>query len=183
MKKIDFDFPSETQKEVSPYMETLTKETTTFSRAMKRNLSEDEALQMMMMVFASYSNQWTEAFSETTIRSEAGKARQASLTVVCARLTLTLERADSFEMRNSLNRSSIKSTALATPASVSSTLQTTNQSPSGMQMHQCALRRTLHEQRTGQVAVHHPMHRKKRRRSGKRSDRSAKRLSDLLVQY
>lgn len=73
MKKIDFDAAAEQQ--VSPHMETLTKETNTFHRTLSRHLPEPSVRSIITPVFTSYKEQWGKAFRETLVRTGAGKAR------------------------------------------------------------------------------------------------------------
>ncbi|KAK7555276.1 Vps54-like protein-domain-containing protein [Phyllosticta citricarpa] len=73
MRKIDFDAAAEQQ--VSPYMETLTKETNTFHRTLSRHLPEPTVQSIISPVFSSYREQWGTAFRETSVQTAAGKAR------------------------------------------------------------------------------------------------------------
>ncbi|KKY24854.1 putative garp complex component [Diplodia seriata] len=73
MKKIDFDAVADQQ--VSPHMETLTKETNTFHRTLSRHLPEPCVQSIITPVFAGYREQWGKAFREALVRTGAGKAR------------------------------------------------------------------------------------------------------------
>jgi vacuolar protein sorting-associated protein 54 len=73
MKKIQWDkAPS---KVVSPYMETLTKETTTLHKVLSRHLPEPTVLMIMDPVFRSYREQWGKAFEDAVVETEEGKQR------------------------------------------------------------------------------------------------------------
>lgn len=74
MKKIDWDAQRDTSA-VSPYMETLTKETGTLHRVLAKHLPESTVMMIMNPVFNSYREQWTKAFQEVTVRTEAGRQR------------------------------------------------------------------------------------------------------------
>jgi len=73
MKAIVWDEPSDRQ--VSAYMETLTKETATLHRVLGRHLPEGTVLGIMQPVFASYREQLGAAFREARVETEAGKER------------------------------------------------------------------------------------------------------------
>lgn len=73
LKKIDWD--DDTSREVSPNMETLTKETTTLHRVVGKYLSEMSVRMIMVPVFASYREQVGKAFSDALIKTPMGKAR------------------------------------------------------------------------------------------------------------
>ncbi|KAK7545029.1 Vps54-like protein-domain-containing protein [Phyllosticta citribraziliensis] len=73
MRKINFDEAAEEQ--VSPYMETLTKETNTFHRTLSRHLPDPTVQSIISPVFSSYREQWGTVFRETLVRTAAGKAR------------------------------------------------------------------------------------------------------------
>ena len=74
MKKIDWDAPSDAQA-VSPYMETLVKETTTLHKVLSKHLPEITVGMIMHPVFASYREQWGKAYGETEVKTPAGKER------------------------------------------------------------------------------------------------------------
>jgi vacuolar protein sorting-associated protein 54 len=74
MKKINWDAEKDTAT-VSPYMETLTKETGTLQRVLAKHLPEMTVMMVMNPVFTSYRDQWTKAFQEVTVRSELGRQR------------------------------------------------------------------------------------------------------------
>lgn len=73
MKKIDWDASSSTG--VSPYMETLAKETGTLHRVLSKHLPEMTVSMIMDPVFTTYREQWTRAFEEVPVDTEAGKER------------------------------------------------------------------------------------------------------------
>ncbi|KAL4894802.1 Vps54-like protein-domain-containing protein [Aspergillus ambiguus] len=73
MKKIDWDASGSTG--VSPYMETLTKETGTLHRVLSKHLPDMTVSMIMDPVFKTYREQWTKAFEEVSVDSEAGKER------------------------------------------------------------------------------------------------------------
>ncbi|GFF81341.1 vacuolar protein sorting-associated protein 54 [Aspergillus udagawae] len=73
MKKIDWDAAA--GNNVNAYMETLTKETGTLHRVLSKHLPETTVMMIMDPVFRSYRDQWTRAFEEVTVRTEAGKQR------------------------------------------------------------------------------------------------------------
>jgi vacuolar protein sorting-associated protein 54 len=77
MKKIDWDAAA--GNNVNPYMETLTKETGTLHRVLSKHLPEMTVMMIMDPVFRSYRDQWTRAFEEVTVRTEAGKKRYVFL--------------------------------------------------------------------------------------------------------
>lgn len=72
MKKIDWDAAGD---KVNPYMETLTKETGTLHRVLSKHLPEMTVMMIMEPVFKSYSDQWSKAFEEANVNSDAGKQR------------------------------------------------------------------------------------------------------------
>jgi vacuolar protein sorting-associated protein 54 len=71
MRNIDWGQGSD----VNPYMETLTRETATLHRVLSRHLPEMTVMMIMDPVFQNYRDQWTRAFDEAVIRSEAGRKR------------------------------------------------------------------------------------------------------------
>lgn len=73
MKKIDWDANGNTG--VNPYMETLTKETGTLHRVLSKHLPEMTVSMIMDPVFRTYREQWTKAFEEVSVDTEAGKER------------------------------------------------------------------------------------------------------------
>ncbi|KAL9127819.1 MAG: hypothetical protein Q9217_003379 [Psora testacea] len=74
MKKMNWDAPS-TGDAVSPYMETLVKETTTLHKVLSKHLPEMTVRAIMDPVFASYGEQWSKAFHEVGVKTAAGKER------------------------------------------------------------------------------------------------------------
>ena len=78
MRKINWDSPSPDQA-VSPYMETLVKETTTLHKVLSKHLPDMTVRMIMDPVFNSYREQWGKAFHDVDLRTVAGKERYASL--------------------------------------------------------------------------------------------------------
>jgi vacuolar protein sorting-associated protein 54 len=62
---------------ISPYMETLCKETTTLQRVLSKHLAESMVAGIMGPVFQNYRSQWERAFHEVELRSEKAKDRYA----------------------------------------------------------------------------------------------------------
>ncbi|GAD92035.1 GARP complex component (Vps54), putative [Paecilomyces variotii No. 5] len=77
MKRIDWDAQTNTGA-VSPYMETLVKETGTLQRVLAKHLPESTVMMIMNPVFNSYKEQWSKAFQEAFVRTEAGRQRMQS---------------------------------------------------------------------------------------------------------
>ena len=74
MKRIEWDRPDSTLA-VSPYMETLVKETSTLQKVLSKHLPEMTVRMIMDPVFSSYREQWEQAFGELSIKTAAGKQR------------------------------------------------------------------------------------------------------------
>ena len=74
MKKIKWDEPSDKQ-EVSPYMETLTKETITLHKVLSKHLPEMTVMMIMNPVFSSYKEQWSTALRDVVVKTNHGKER------------------------------------------------------------------------------------------------------------
>ncbi|OQE35410.1 hypothetical protein PENCOP_c013G03102 [Penicillium coprophilum] len=72
MKKIDWNTKGATSA-VNPYMETLARETGTLHRVLSKHLPDMTVSMIMVPVFNSYRDQWTKAFQEADVRTEAGK--------------------------------------------------------------------------------------------------------------
>lgn len=78
MKNIDWEEAAKNKATaVSPYMETLTKETATLQKVLAKHLPDPVVSGIMTPVFASYRDQWTNAFKNLTINSHAAKERYA----------------------------------------------------------------------------------------------------------
>ncbi|EXJ94030.1 hypothetical protein A1O1_02423 [Capronia coronata CBS 617.96] len=76
MKNIDWEEAAKNKATaVSPYMETLTKETATLQKVLAKHLPDPVVSGIMTPVFASYRDQWTNAFKNLTINSHAAKER------------------------------------------------------------------------------------------------------------
>ena len=74
MKKINWD-SSPPGQAVSPYMETLVKETTTLHKVLSKHLPDVTVHMIMDPVFNSYREQWGKAFHDVDVKTVAGKER------------------------------------------------------------------------------------------------------------
>lgn len=74
MNAIDFDAAS-TSENISPYMETLTKETLTLHRVLGRYLSDAEVGTIMHRIREGYQEQWLAAFKTVGVKTKGGKER------------------------------------------------------------------------------------------------------------
>lgn len=83
MEKIKWDDEDEMQRNVSPHMETLTKEALTLQRVLSKYLPALNVSMIVGRVFVSYKEQWSKAFGGAVIRTEAGQARLASSSITC----------------------------------------------------------------------------------------------------
>lgn len=75
LKKIEWDSETETKKDVSPNMETLTKETVTLHKVINKYLHEMQVRMIMGPVFESYRDQIGKVFKEASINTTSGKQR------------------------------------------------------------------------------------------------------------
>ena len=76
MKNIDWEEAAKNKAvSVSPYMETLTKETGTLQKVLAKHLPEPIVAGIMVPVFSSYKEQWTSAYNDVTVKSAAAKER------------------------------------------------------------------------------------------------------------
>ncbi|KIW13519.1 hypothetical protein PV08_08707 [Exophiala spinifera] len=76
MKTIDWEEAAKNKATpVSPYMETLAKETGTLQKVLAKHLPEPVVAAIMVPVFASYREQWTNAYQEVVLKSVAAKER------------------------------------------------------------------------------------------------------------
>ncbi|KAK6373340.1 hypothetical protein LTS17_008360 [Exophiala oligosperma] len=76
MKNIDWEEAAKNKAtSVSPYMETLTKETGTLQKVLAKHLPEPVVAGIMVPVFSSYREQWTNAYQEVVLKSAAAKDR------------------------------------------------------------------------------------------------------------
>ncbi|KAI1912770.1 hypothetical protein LOZ65_005945 [Ophidiomyces ophidiicola] len=75
MEKIKWDGRDEVQRNVSPHMETLTKEALTLQRILSKYLPALSVRTIVRRVFANYKEQWSKAFEAASIRTEPGKTR------------------------------------------------------------------------------------------------------------
>lgn len=76
MKAIDWDEAAKNKTvSVSPYMETLTKETGTLQKVLAKHLPEPVVAGIMTPVFSSYRDQWTRAYRDVVLNSPAAKER------------------------------------------------------------------------------------------------------------
>ena len=74
MRKINWD-ASPTSEAVSPYMETLVRETATLQKVLSKHLPEMTVRSIMNPVFSNYGEQWRKAFAEVEVRTPAGRRR------------------------------------------------------------------------------------------------------------
>jgi vacuolar protein sorting-associated protein 54 len=80
MKKIDWEEASRsTTPAISPYVETLAKETGTLQKVLSKHLPEGTVANIMRPVFASYKDHWSEAYKEVSLRSTAARERYNNL--------------------------------------------------------------------------------------------------------
>ncbi|KIV86215.1 hypothetical protein, variant [Exophiala sideris] len=76
MKGIDWEEAAKNKAvNVSPYMETLTKETATLQKVLAKHLPDPVVAGIMIPVFASYREQWSNAYNDVVIKSTAAKER------------------------------------------------------------------------------------------------------------
>ena len=76
MKAISWEQAAKNKSQaVSPYMETLVKETTTLQKVLAKHLPENVVMGIMGPVFQSYRTLWEKAFQEVEVISEKGKER------------------------------------------------------------------------------------------------------------
>lgn len=76
MKKIDWDEASRSNAPaISPYMETLTKETGTLQKVLSKHLPESTVAMIMKPVFSSYKDQWSGAYRDVPLKSVAARDR------------------------------------------------------------------------------------------------------------
>ncbi|KAK4621654.1 Vacuolar protein sorting-associated protein 54 [Fulvia fulva] len=73
MLAINFDTATNADDKASPYMETLTKETSTLNRVLSKHLGEIDVSMIMRQIFSSYKGQWTKAFGEVDVKSDKGE--------------------------------------------------------------------------------------------------------------
>jgi vacuolar protein sorting-associated protein 54 len=79
MRNIDWEEAAKNKTvSVSPYMETLTKETATLQKVLAKHLPEGVVAGIMGPVFANYKQSWEKGFTEVELRSEAAKDRYVS---------------------------------------------------------------------------------------------------------
>lgn len=122
MKKINWDSPPPGQA-VSPYMETLVKETATLHKVLSKHLPEMTVRTIMDPVFNSYREQWGKAFHDVDVKTVAGKDRYTFPFQSGESRTLTYC-LGCFTTPNSSGRESPRSTARAISGITSSTLYT-----------------------------------------------------------
>lgn len=75
LKKVDWDSEAEANKDVSPSMESLTKDTVTMHKVINKYLSEIQVRMIMGPVFESYREQVGKVIKEAPVKTAAGKAR------------------------------------------------------------------------------------------------------------
>jgi len=83
MKKIIWDAPNARQA-VSPYMETLVKETITLHKVLSKHLPEMTVRMIMDPVFSSYREQWGKAYGDVNVKTVAGKEMYVYLLLRCS---------------------------------------------------------------------------------------------------
>ncbi|PGH07048.1 hypothetical protein AJ80_08061 [Polytolypa hystricis UAMH7299] len=74
MKQIDWDADGDAPA-VNSYMEVLTQETGTLHRVLAKHLPDSTVMMIMIPVFTSYRDQWTNAYQSVTLKSEKGRQR------------------------------------------------------------------------------------------------------------
>lgn len=76
MKKIDWEEASHSKTPaISPYVETLIKETGTLQKVLSKHLPESTIAMIMKPVLASYNDQFSQAYSDVPLKSVAAKER------------------------------------------------------------------------------------------------------------
>lgn len=76
MKGIDWEEAAKNKAvSVSPYMETLTKETATLQKVLAKHLPDPVVAGIMLPVFASYREQWSNAYKDVVVKSTVAKER------------------------------------------------------------------------------------------------------------
>ncbi|KAL8898274.1 MAG: hypothetical protein Q9207_006791 [Kuettlingeria erythrocarpa] len=75
LKKINWDAPAKDAQAVSPYMETLVKETLTLHKVLSKFLPEMTITMIMNPVFGSYRDQLGKGFQDMEVKTGAGKSR------------------------------------------------------------------------------------------------------------
>jgi vacuolar protein sorting-associated protein 54 len=77
LKKVEWDAEGEANKDVSPSMESLTKDTVTMHKVINKYLSEMQVRMIMGPVFESYREQVGKVIREAAVKTPGGKARYA----------------------------------------------------------------------------------------------------------
>ncbi|ERF75831.1 hypothetical protein EPUS_01197 [Endocarpon pusillum Z07020] len=76
MKKIDWEEASRSDSAaISPYVETLTKETATLQKVLSKHLPESAVSSIMKPVYANYRDQWSLAYRDVPLKSTVAKER------------------------------------------------------------------------------------------------------------
>ncbi|CAA9963030.1 Vps54 domain containing protein [Pyrenophora teres f. maculata] len=75
LKKVEWDNDAEINKEVSPSMESLTKDTVTMHKVINKYLSDIQVRMIMGPVFESYREQVGKVIKEAAVKTPDGKAR------------------------------------------------------------------------------------------------------------
>lgn len=75
LKKINWDAPTKDTQAISPYMETLVKETLTLHKVLSKFLPEMTISMIMNPVFNSYRDELGKGFQDTEVKTAAGKSR------------------------------------------------------------------------------------------------------------
>ncbi|RYO16664.1 hypothetical protein AA0121_g6009 [Alternaria tenuissima] len=75
LKKVEWDTDAEVNKDVSPSMESLTKDTVTMHKVINKYLSEIQVRMIMGPVFESYREEVGNVIKEAAVKTPGGKAR------------------------------------------------------------------------------------------------------------
>lgn len=75
LKKVEWDNEAEVNKDVSPSMESLTKDTVTMHKVINKYLSDIQVRMIMGPVFESYREQVGKVIKEAPVKTAGGKAR------------------------------------------------------------------------------------------------------------
>lgn len=86
MKKVSWDGDDSTSTGASPYMETLSKETSTLHRVLSKHLPVPTVQTIMIPVFTSYREQWGKAFADVPLGTAKGKERYVAVLIRKSRI-------------------------------------------------------------------------------------------------
>jgi hypothetical protein len=113
LKKVEWDTDMEINKDVSPSMESLTKDTVTMHKVINKYLNEMQVRMIMGPVFESYREQVSRVIVDAVVKTPGGKARYVYFRPLPeTRLTNTC--IDSYERQSSSMPSSVPLTAQGT---------------------------------------------------------------------